>query len=51
MQRVRLLSALWGHTDAAGIDLSGKIALVKYGGNFRGLKIKGRLIHASRHLS
>jgi hypothetical protein len=25
----------------AGIDLTGKIALVKYGGNFRGLKIKG----------
>jgi hypothetical protein len=29
-----------------GVDLTGKIALVKYGGNFRGLKIKGESMHA-----
>jgi hypothetical protein len=41
--RVRLSCTLWGHADDEGIDLTGKIALVKYGGNFRGLKIKGEL--------
>lgn len=25
---------------SAGIDLKGKIAMVRYGGNFRGLKVK-----------
>lgn len=30
-----------GTNADSGIDFSGKIALVKYGGNFRGLKIKG----------
>jgi N-acetylated-alpha-linked acidic dipeptidase len=32
----------WKQADEEGIDLTGKIALVKYGGNFRGLKIKGQ---------
>jgi hypothetical protein len=41
-QRVRPPFKLWGKTDEEGIDLTGKIALVKYGGNFRGLKIKGK---------
>ena len=25
---------------AAGVDVTGKIVLVRYGGNFRGLKVK-----------
>jgi hypothetical protein len=29
---------------SSGISLEGRIALVKYGGNFRGLKIKGELL-------
>jgi len=43
-QRVRDSLKLRRGTDVAGIDLTGKIALVKYGGNFRGLKIKGELV-------
>jgi hypothetical protein len=32
-----------------GIDINGKIAIVKYGANFRGLKIKGaQMLHARR---
>lgn len=33
--------ALLISTNIIGIDFSGKIVIVKYGGNFRGLKIKG----------